>query len=126
MKPVRIAVVFWVALGYEIALGSEKGLVAPYNFDSGKGTTLHDRSGCGNDGTIHGASWAASGDGFALEFDGVDDYVDCGVSPSFAPAKAVSVEAWVYPKTTPGVGEPGVVGTQALLFRSIDSGTKIW
>lgn len=37
--------------------GAEAGLVLYYPFDEGAGGTLHDASGNGNDGTVHGADW---------------------------------------------------------------------
>ena len=48
------------------------------HFDEGSGTIAKDESGHGNDGTIHGATWTTGVSGKALQFDGVDDYVDCG------------------------------------------------
>jgi len=36
-----------------------QGLVLWLNFDEGSGTTAHDRSGNGNDGTIYGATWVS-------------------------------------------------------------------
>ena len=37
-----------------------RGLVAGYHFDEGRGTTVHDFSGHGNDGTLHGGvSWGS-------------------------------------------------------------------
>ena len=57
-------------------LGQPWGLVAAYDFDEGEGTTLHDRSGNGNDGTIYGEpEWVTGKSGYALDFDGTDDYV---------------------------------------------------
>jgi hypothetical protein len=49
-----------------------RGLLAYWNFDEGSGSTAHDTSGNGLDGTIYGATWTTG----ALDFDGVDDYVD--------------------------------------------------
>lgn len=62
----------------EIDERSEAGdFVAHYRFDSGSGTTLVDRSGNGNDGTIQGSpAWVADGFGSALEFTGSNDHVD--------------------------------------------------
>ncbi len=53
------------------------GLVAHWNFNEGSGSVLHDVSGHGNDGTIHGASWGEGIDGSALYFNG-NAYVDLG------------------------------------------------
>jgi len=45
-------------------------------FDEGEGNITYDKSGFGNDGIIHGAKWVEGKFGKALEFDGVDDYVE--------------------------------------------------
>ena len=87
----------------------EKGLVAHWDFDEGKGDVLHDRSGNGNDGTIHGAKWVTCSKGYALRFDGTDDYVNCGAGPSLDIRDAISLGAWAKPDAIP-VGEPGIVG----------------
>ena len=55
------------------------GLVAHWMFDEGTGTTAADSSGNGNDGTlVNGPVWVDGIEGGALDFDGDDDYVDCG------------------------------------------------
>ena len=41
--------------------GQASGLVAAYSFNEGAGTTLTDRSGNGNTGTIVGAAWTTAG-----------------------------------------------------------------
>ena len=51
-------------------------LNAYWKFDECEGDILHDSSGHGYDGTIYGASWVSGYSGCALDFDGVDDYVD--------------------------------------------------
>ncbi|MCF6147994.1 MAG: LamG domain-containing protein [Candidatus Kuenenia sp.] len=53
--------------------------VAYYAFEEGYGVVAGDSSGNGNDGNIHGgAAWTTgkNGNGWGLEFDGEDDYVD--------------------------------------------------
>jgi len=51
--------------------------LAYWKFDEGSGNTAHDSSGHDYDGTIYGATWWDIGhSGHALDFDGVDDYVD--------------------------------------------------
>ena len=57
---------------------ADAGLVAWWAFDEGAGEILRDRSGHGNHGRISGCRWIKNGEGHALEFDGVDDHVDCG------------------------------------------------
>jgi hypothetical protein len=58
---------------------SSRGLVAYWNFDEGSGDIANDSAG-NNDGTIYGAQWTAGEIGNALNFDGVDDYVDFGTA----------------------------------------------
>lgn len=92
------------------AMAEGSDLVAHYTFDEGSGPTLRDQSGNGNDGVIHGAQWVRCGKGFALKFDGVDDYTEFPASKSLDITEAVTVAAWVKPEALPGFGEPGVVG----------------
>jgi len=61
-------------------------LVAHWKLDDGSGTTARDSSGNGFDGTlIGGPTWVVGTDGGALEFDGLNDYVDFG-NPAGWPA----------------------------------------
>jgi hypothetical protein len=91
------------------AYGSDQGQVAYWNFDEGKGNALQDLSGHDNHGEIRGATWVKSGAGYALSFDGVDDYVDCGNGPSLDITGPITLQAWVKP-TAANQGEPGIVG----------------
>lgn len=95
----------------------EQGLVADYAFRSSGGgeTTLEDDSANANNGSIHGASWGRETKGFRLNFDGEDDYVDCGEAPTLDLQKSVTVEAWVKPKTDPGV-DVGIAGKHIANF----------
>jgi len=77
-----------------VLAADEEGLVAHWDFSEGKGDILHDRSGNNNHGKIHGAKWARCGKGYALEFDGVDDYVDCGAHAVLDVEREGSVELW--------------------------------
>jgi len=55
----------------------DDGLVGYWSFNEGSGTIAHDYSGNGNDGTINGgATWVAGISGYALSFDGFNDYLD--------------------------------------------------
>jgi hypothetical protein len=54
-------------------------LVGWWRFDEGSGTIANDSSGNGNTGTLNGdPQWVAGYYGNALEFDGTDDWIDCG------------------------------------------------
>jgi len=74
-------------------------MVGYWKFDEGSGNTAYDLSNYTNDGTINGdPKWVAGKIGAALEFDGSDDYVDCGNDPSLNINDRITVAAWV--KTT--------------------------
>jgi hypothetical protein len=47
-----------------------------WKFDECEGDIAYDSSSHGYDGTIHGATWVGSGSDCALEYDGIDDYVN--------------------------------------------------
>jgi hypothetical protein len=58
-------------------------LVGWWRFDEGSGSVANDSSGNGNNGTINGnPKWVVGYFGSALEFDGTDDWLDCGSDPS--------------------------------------------
>lgn len=100
----RRTYVAW-ALGLVIsacAWAADDGLVAHWDFDQGRGDVLHDRSSNENHGKIHGAEWAKSGKGYALRFDGLDDYVDCGTGESLNIASGGTVMVWCRPTTVQG------------------------
>ncbi len=46
-----------------------------WKLDENTGSTAHDSSGQDHDGTINGASWTSGYSSYALDFDGVNDYV---------------------------------------------------
>ena len=88
---------------------AEKGLVAHWDFNEGSGAVLHDRSGNGNHGTIAGAEWVKVDGAYALEFDGVDDFVDCGKGPGLDIKDVITVEAWLYPAAMPTVPSEWII-----------------
>ena len=76
---------------------SSGGLVASYNFNEGSGSSLTDRSGNGNNGSIIGATWTTGKYGNALDFNGVNDYVNILNSPSLDIASnEITLSAWVF------------------------------
>jgi tetratricopeptide (TPR) repeat protein len=82
------------------ALGNAQlsGLVGWWKFDESEGTTAADSSGNGNNGTLHGnPRWQPSAGkvGGALEFDGVDDYVNCSNDASLDTAGKITLSLWV-------------------------------
>ena len=75
------------------------GLNASWHFDEGEDTTAYDSSGNDNDGTLTNmdpaTDWVDGKYGKALDFDGSDDYVNCGSSNSLNTTEAITIEAWV-------------------------------
>ena len=92
------------------AVVTEEGMVAYWRLDEGSGDVLHDRSGTGNHATIHGAKWVPNGEGYALDFDGIDDFVDCGDDASLNLLGKLSLEAWAWIEPQVKRGEPGIIG----------------
>lgn len=58
--------------------------VGYWKFDEGSGSIAHDSSGNGQDGTVYGAGWTEGISDKALQFDGVDDYVEVPDNPSLS------------------------------------------
>jgi len=83
-------------------IGLQEGLVGFWSFDGPDmfSTKATDRSGQGNNGTLtNGPKRAIGRIGQALEFDGVDDYVNVSDSSSLDITGAVTVTAWFKPDT---------------------------
>ena len=80
------------------------GLIAHWEFDDASGVVAVDSSPNGNDGTLtNGPAWTAGVYGGALQFDGLDDWVDCGNDASLNPTTTeLTFAAWV--KTATGAG----------------------
>jgi len=76
------------------------------------GDYLHDFSPNNNHGTISGARWKDGSYGWALDFDGVDDYISLSNTGVTSP---VTVSAWIYPRTAGG-GDYGRIFDQAYDF----------
>jgi len=75
-------------------------IVAHWTFDDVSGGRASDSVGDSH-GTVHGAIWT---DGIlegALEFDGADDYVDCGNDPVLAPDQ-FTISLWIFAQATSG------------------------
>jgi hypothetical protein len=81
------------------------GLVGYWNLDQGSGTIAYDSSGYNNHGTIYGASWTSGKVNSALNFDGLNDYVDCGNSATLDPIQGATIEAWVNFNQLPSVAK---------------------
>jgi len=77
---------------------AEADLVGLWRFDEESGTTAHDSSGNGRDGTLIGdPKWTAGKIGGALEFDGQNDVVDLGAFD--VTGSGITLAGWVKPIT---------------------------
>jgi len=65
------------------------------HMDEGSGTTTTDSSRFAINGTISGADWTAGKYGYALAFDGTDDYVSIGNPAGLNGLLNISICAWV-------------------------------
>lgn len=98
-KGILIIIAYIVAMGIFFNKGwsKEKGLVCYLKFDEGKSDTVKDGSGEGNDGQIDGEpKWVKGVSGSALEFNGVDNWVNVENDP-IESAAPFSVSVWVNP-----------------------------
>ncbi|QNN21559.1 hypothetical protein HED60_04475 [Planctomycetales bacterium ZRK34] len=74
-----------------------------YPLDEGVGATAGDVSGNSNDGTINGAIWTTGKVGsYALNFDGVDDYLAIGNPVELQATGSITLAAWVKPEALDG------------------------
>ena len=78
-------------------------MVGRWNFEKIEEGKVIDTSGYGNDGVVHGATLVPGLEqlGNALNFDGVDDYVEISDSPSLDGVfgtENFTLEVWVYPQ----------------------------
>jgi len=92
------------------AMGAD--LVADWTFDEGTGTSAKDSWGA-NHGTLKNfdfsasSGWKSASDcisGSCLQFDGVNDYVNCGNDTSLDITDAITIEAWVKINGFSGIG----------------------
>ncbi|OYT53560.1 MAG: hypothetical protein B6U72_05505 [Candidatus Altiarchaeales archaeon ex4484_2] len=98
-------------------------LVSLWMFDEDYGRTAYDLP-RENNGLIKGASYVDAYLGSALNFDGIDDYVDCGSGSSLYPSPTgISIEAWVKPDDRGGVIVEKANPTDALYSISL---TNAW
>ncbi len=80
------------------SLGAHTSLVGGYRLDEGTGLVAADYSGHNLHGTLtNGPVWVAGRANGALQFDGVDDYVELGNPPQLNPTTALTIIAWIKP-----------------------------
>jgi Concanavalin A-like lectin/glucanases superfamily len=92
------------------AKAADPSLAGWWDFNEGSGGGAADASNNGNDGTLEGGpNWVAGKIGGGLEFDGTDDYVDCGNDESVNITGAITIAAWIYPTGSGGTTYPRIV-----------------
>jgi Concanavalin A-like lectin/glucanases superfamily len=97
----------------------ETGPVAEYSFDAGTGSTLEDRSGHANNGTIENATWTPHGRyGSALEFNGSTSCVQVPNSESLQLGEEFTLAAWVRPE--------GPLTEDPIFFKENDPELGFW
>jgi len=111
---------FILVLGFVSNASAE--LMGHWRFDEGSGTTAIDQSSNGNDGTlINDPLWTIGINNGALQFDGIDDYVNCGNDPSLNVTDEVTIAAWVKMNSVPpdySVLIAGIYGAYWLEWRT--------
>jgi hypothetical protein len=97
---------------------AQTGLVGYWKFDEGTGTTASDSSGNGNHGTLmNGPIWIDGKRLKALDFDGVDDYVEVPHSTTLT-FPNFTLEAWIYLRTDIGNEQRRIISKQYTEQRS--------
>ena len=81
---------------------AESGLQLYLPFNEASGSTAHDHSGNGNNGTITGASWVAGKYGGALSFDGATTIVKANRISAITKNGTYTFSAWIYPTANTG------------------------
>ncbi len=90
--------------GQSYAKIDKANIMGIWLFDEGSGDVAKDTSGLGNDGTLVGdPQWVDGKFGEALEFNGVEDYVDCGNGESLDITQTITVMGWVKPDEALGL-----------------------
>jgi hypothetical protein len=94
------------------------GLVGSWSFDEGAGTTVHDSSGNGNDGTLMNAPvWSTGKFSAALTFDGTDNYVLIPHSDTLTSSN-FTIEAWIYLNSDVNNTQARIVSKQETISKS--------
>ncbi len=71
----------------------DEALVSWWKFNENSGSTVND-SKSNNNGTVHGAQWTSGVEGYALSFDGTNDYVIVPNADNFNVTKKITIMAW--------------------------------
>lgn len=95
------------------------GLVAYWNFDETQGTTLQDRSGHGNNGTLQNFTAVpgiAGQVGGAFDLDGVDDFIVVPHNDLLNLADQATISVWINPHSYSVVGGYGRIARKSVNY----------
>ncbi len=108
-----------VQTNFTVPVVTENILLGNWEFEDGSGSVASDSSGNGSHGTVNGgAAWTTTGKvGGALDFDGVDDYVDIG---DIDLTDAFTIAAWIKLSST---GKYTIVGKSYSTYQFIVTST---
>jgi len=97
-----------IEISYDVTLDTGLVLYAPFN--EGTGTSARDDSGCGNIVTLQNmddTDWVTGISGYAVEFNGTNEYVDCGYADRLRLNDAFTISFWykmaTFVHTWPGI-----------------------
>ncbi len=97
------------------------GLVGYWPLDEGRGTSVGDMSGKGNNGSIIGSPvWSLGNRSRALRFDGVDDNIQVPSSSSLNPGPDMTMAAWVY--WAGGTGDKNIITKESSYEMRVNGG----
>jgi hypothetical protein len=100
----KVAPIVGAVLVLALAQRATAGQIGYWAFDDGTGAIARDSSGNGNNGTLTGGpAWTVGQFGKALQFDGVDDYVNIPHNDNLIPTTGkVTVSVWINAKRHTG------------------------
>jgi len=127
----------WSSLNEYCPPGQGSSCTAPvgeWKFDEKNGTDANDTSENSYTGTLGGGTadyrptWSHAGEckkGGCLKFDGSNDHINIGDNVDLSGNQAMTLEAWIYPRSLPGVNSRAVskydTGTTGEWYLGIDS-----
>lgn len=92
---ISLLAIWLILTGFSVAKINPDDIIGMWTFDEGKGDKAEDTSGKKNNGDIVGPKWVDGKFGKCLEFDGKDDYVNCGNDVSLDPPH-ITMIMWVW------------------------------
>lgn len=106
----------WTAFIMDGAAGGAScptaGLVSYWPMNENSGTTINDNQGS-NDGTFNGSpSWTTGKFGYAVQFDGTNDYISVASHSSLEGFTAFTLSAWIYPTSNAPSGWGRIISKQ--------------